>query len=229
MKCILFDTGPLISLALNNILWVLKPLKERFEGEFYITEAVKRECVDTPLSSKKFRYEAIQILKLIEDGVIKIFKDTRLDKNTSELIDLANSLYKVHGSFVKIVQYGEIESIAAAMILGAEAVVIDEFITRTLIEDTPSVKDRLEKRLHLPVEADNKNIARFKGIIQGVVVIRSFELVTVAYEADLFKDYYLHLKDPKKTLLEGILWGIKLNGCSVSEEEIDEILNLEKF
>jgi hypothetical protein len=36
------------------------------------------------------------------------------------------------------------------------------------------------------------------------------------------------LPTPKKTLLEGLLWGVKLNGCSVSEREIDEVIKIEK-
>ena len=64
--------------------------------------------------------------------------------------------------------------------------------------------------------------------MQGIRVIRSLELVTIAYELGFFKDYYLELPDPKKTLLEGLLWAIKLNGCSVSEHEIGEVMQIEK-
>ena len=31
----------------------------------------------------------------------------------------------------------------------------------------------------------------------------------------------------KRTLLESVLWGVKLNGCSVSEKEINQIIEME--
>jgi len=62
MKALVFDTGPIITLAMNNLLWLVKEMKDKFNGEFYITESVKRECVDRPLTSKKYKYEAIQVL-----------------------------------------------------------------------------------------------------------------------------------------------------------------------
>ena len=130
---------------------------------------------------------------------------------------------------MKNVQYAEIESVIAAKLLNADAIVIDEFVTRTLIENSLRVKKRMEKKLHTKIEVDNDNLNKFKKEISGIRVIRSFELVTVAYELDFFKEYYLKLPQPKKTLLEGLLWGIKLNGCSVSEQEIKEIIKIENF
>ena len=43
MRSIIFDTGPIISLVTNNMLWLLEPLKKQFKGEFYITKSVKKE------------------------------------------------------------------------------------------------------------------------------------------------------------------------------------------
>jgi hypothetical protein len=228
MKSIVFDTGPVISLAMNNLLWILKPLKEKFNGEFYLPEAVKKECVDKPLTSKKFKFEAIQVMKLIEEGTIKVYDNEKLRVDTLHLLELANSLFKAQGNFVRIVQFAEIESIVAAKVLGSECIVVDEFITRTLIENPPSAQQRLENKLHMKVDSDKSNLARFKDAVGGIKVIRSVELVTIAYEIGMFKEYYLHLPNPKKTLLEGLLWGVKLNGCSVSEREIDEVIKIEK-
>jgi hypothetical protein len=229
MRTLIFDTGPIISLATNNLLWILAPMKDKFDGEFYITEAVKLECVNKPLTSKKFKYEALQVDKLIEDGIIKVYSDEKLKDMATTLLNSANSLFKVHDSYVKIVQYAEIETVCAAKILNSEAIVVDEFITRTLIDEPLSAGKRLEKRLHENVDADKKNIASFRHQVAGIMVIRSLELVTVGFESGLFKDYYLNLPEPKKTLLEGLLWALKLNGCSVSEEEISEVIKAEKF
>ncbi|MCM2325408.1 MAG: hypothetical protein NDI94_03010 [Candidatus Woesearchaeota archaeon] len=226
-KSLVFDSGPVINIALNNLLWTLKPLKERFGGEFYITESVKRECVDRPLQSKRFKYEAIETLKVIQEGTIKVYTNRQLKSKTLALLDLCNNLFKVKGNYVKNIQYAEVESIAAAKLLEADAVVIDEFITRMVLEDPMFVKERMERKIHEIVTPDKNNLEILKAKVEGLKVIRSFELVTIAYELGIFKDYYLSIPEPKKNLLDGLLWTIKLNGCSVTEQEIEEVKKIE--
>ena len=226
-KALVFDTGPIITLAMNNLLWILKPLKEKFKGEFYITKSIERECIERPLTSKKFKFEALQILKLKQEGILKSYKDPKLKNKTQELLKLSNSLFKVHGNFIKNVQYAEIEAVGASLLLNAKAVVIDEFITRTLLETPLAVKRRMEKKMHEKVYVENENIKKFQQETKEVRVIRSVEMVTIAYELGLLNDYSLKIPEPKKTLLEALLWAVKLNGCSISEKEIKEIRKLE--
>ncbi len=228
-KALVFDTGPLINLSLNNLLYILPELKKRFKGEFYITESVKRECIDRPLTSKKFKLEALQILKLLEEGTLKIYKDPQLKNRTKNLLKMANSLFRVHDSYVKNVQYAEVEVIIASQLLNADAVVIDEFITRMIMEDPMAVKKRMEKKLHKNVKVDKENLEAFKEIVKSIKVIRSFELAVMAFEFELFKEYYLDIQEPKKTFLDALLWGIKLNGCASTEEEIRDVLKIENF
>jgi hypothetical protein len=33
--------------------------------------------------------------------------------------------------------------------------------------------------------------------------------------------------NPNRELLESVLWGVKLNGCAISEQEISELIKLE--
>lgn len=54
MRALVFDTGSIISLVTNNLLWILPPLKKQFRGDFLISEAVKGEIIDHPLKTKKF-------------------------------------------------------------------------------------------------------------------------------------------------------------------------------
>jgi hypothetical protein len=229
MKSLVFDSGPIINLAMNNLLWTLKPMKEKFNGEFFITESVRRECVERPLQSRKFKYEAIETLKLIEEGTLKVYTSRELKSKTLTLLNLVNSLFKVKGTYVKNIQYAEVESIAAAMLLRSNSVVIDEFITRMLLENPASVKERMEKKIHETVDMDKKNILIFKEKSAGLKSIRSLELITVAYEMGIFNEYVLKIKDPKRNLLDALLWAVKLNGCSVSEQEILEIQKIEGF
>ncbi len=229
MKALVFDTGPIINLAMNNLLWILKELKALFKGEFYITPSVKRESVDRPLTSKKFKFEALQVLKLVQDGILKVYEDSMLKEKTIELLRLSNSLFIAQNNFIKNVQYAEIEAIVAAKMLDASAVVIDEFITRKLIENPLLVKQRMKKKLHLPIREEKENIRLFQKETANIKVIRSFELVLIAYEKGLFKKYYLSLENAKKTLLEGLLWAVKLNGCSITQKDIEEAKKIEGF
>ena len=43
-----FDAGPVISLVMSRLAWLLPDLKKQFGGKFYITPAVKNELVDRP-------------------------------------------------------------------------------------------------------------------------------------------------------------------------------------
>ncbi|MFH2021147.1 MAG: hypothetical protein ABIJ34_07035 [archaeon] len=229
MKALVFDTGPIITLALNNMLWLLKKLKDKFNGEFYITESVYREAIERPMSSRRFKFEALQILKLKQEGVIKVYKNPKLRNSTVKLLKLSNSLFKAHGQYIKNLQYAEIETIVAAQLLGANIVVIDEFYTRMLLENPSFVKERMEKKLHEKVEIDSQNLEIFKRSVNDVKVIRSVELAVIAYENGFFKDFYLNISEPMKTLFEGILWAVKLNGCSMTENEINELIKIEEL
>ena len=142
---------------------------------------------------------------------------------------MTNSLFRVHDSYVKNVQYAEVEVIAASQLLNANAVVIDEFITRMIIEDPMSVKKRMEIKLHKNVKVDKENLKAFSNMVKNIKVIRSFELSVIAFENNMFEKYYLDIENPKKTLLEALLWGIKLNGCASTEQEINEVLKIENF
>ena len=230
MKAIVFDTGPLISLSLNNLLWLLPKLKEKYGGKFYITKAVKREAVETPLKSKKYKFEGFLILKLIEDGVLEVYDDPALKDETKKLLDMANKLFEAQGHFVKNVHYAEVEVIAAAVLMQADCIAIDEFVTRMIIEDPIKVKERMERKLHMKVSANDDNLNNFKNQVKDVKVIRSMEIVTLAYELGFLDEYAnLDIENSKKELLDAILWGVKLNGCSGMTREIAEIKKIEGF
>src|SRR3989338_1429822 len=126
MKELVFDSGPIISLTLNNLLWTLKHLKEKFKGEFYITQAVYDEVVGHPLQTRRFKFEAFQVLRLIREGTLKIYESQTLKEKTTELIDVANSIYYIHGQPLRIFHYAEMSVMAASLGLGAEAASVDE-------------------------------------------------------------------------------------------------------
>ncbi len=232
-KALVFDTGPIISLTLNNLLWTLKPLHEKFNGDFIIPKGVYKELVEKPLETKKYKFEAMQILPYIAEGIVKVVDSKKIEKRAKEILDKANRCFKAKGSWIKIVHQGEMEAIALCKLKGSKSLVIDERTTRMLIEEPENIRNYLEKKLHTRVEANENNILWIKKELSMIKVIRSFELAVVSYDLGLFKRYIAEgekkiiKKDIKKLLLEGILWGIKLNGCSVKYDEIEKTVRAE--
>jgi hypothetical protein len=226
-KALVFDTGPIISLTTSNLLWLLDYLKTNFRGKFYITPAVRRELVDHPIETKKFKFEALQVQYRISKGVIDIASTQELNQLAEQLYVFANHSFVCKGHHIKIVSIAEMETIAWAIITGAQAAVVDERTTRLLVEEPESLKKILIGNLSCEVEIDQQNVNRFLDLTKGIRIIRSIELVLVAYERHMLDRYLLHTPNDHKILLESILWNVKLHGCSVSREEIDRIVAVE--
>ncbi len=227
MKSVVFDSGPIISFDLNNLLWVLEPLKRKFNGKFYITDPVKKELVDRPLEIKKYKFEAIQVEKMIEDNVIEIVNEDFISQDAQKLLSLANQIFMAHGNCIRIVHYAEMSAVAAGISLSSEAVVIDEKTARMIVENPLLLADMLKNTLHTPIRINEKNLKEFRGITKGVKIIRSVELSAVAYELGLLDKYVTRIPQARKNLLESILWGLKLSGCAVSRGEIEDLLRIE--
>ena len=227
MKSLIFDAGPVISLATNNLLWTLKPLKNKFNGKFYITDAVKRELIDRPLETKKFKFEAIQVERLIEDKILEIADSDIIKENAVRLLTTANAIFRAYDNYIKIVHYAEMSVIAAALSLDSNAVAVDEKTTRFLTENPRTIAEILRKTLHTSISINENNLKEFKNTVNNLKIIRSIELVVVAYEHGFLDNYITKIPNARKNLLESVLWGVKLNGCAVSEDEIEQILRME--
>lgn len=225
MKSLVFDSGPVISLVMDNLMWTLRSLNKKFNGDFYITNEVKNELIDKPLTSKRFKFEAMYIKEFLDEGVLKL-ADEDLTVETNRLLRLSNSIYKTRTEYLKLFQKAEIESLVLVKHLNAEALVVDERTLRMLIEEPQNLKDLLNKKLSRKVTIDSSNLKQFQRIIGDVNVIRSSELLVVAFELGLLDKY---ADGNRRELLDGILWGVKLRGCSISSEEIYKIIKLEGF
>ncbi|MAF99082.1 MAG: hypothetical protein CMH61_00565 [Nanoarchaeota archaeon] len=222
MKSLCFDSGPIISLAMGRLLWILKPLKEHFGGKFYITPSVRRELVERPLKIKRFQFEALEVIKLLKEGVIEVY-DTIPQNIANKLDHMANKTYTRDGRPLKIIHSGEIETVACAMALKNHGIVMDERTTRLLIEKPTQLKKLLGRRLHTSVQPIPQNIKEFTTFVGKIKIIRSIELVAAAYKLGILNDYIPALRNGKSTLLDAVLWGTKYNGCAVTENEILEI------
>ena len=126
--------------------------------------------------------------------------------------------------------FAEMEVISCAKFVKAEAIVIDERTTRKLIEDPEGHVRYLERKLGTKITIDMEKFQQMKEELKNLRVIRSIELAVISFELGLYKEFTdakFKQVDLNKAILEGVLWGIKLNGCSVREDEINEIINLE--
>jgi len=221
MRCIVFDASPVISLAMNSLLPVACELKKHYKGSFCITQCVKEEVVDAPLDTKKFKFQALQILRLINDKIITVISSEKFSELRDKLLQLANGIYIAKENPIRIVHRGEMESLAAAVTERASAYVVDERTTRKLIEEPMVLKEILEQKLHTQVKINSSNLDEFKKLVGEIRLLRSFELMIIAFELGILDDYLPETENPKRVLLEAVLWGLKLDGCAVSQEEIE--------
>ena len=226
-RSIIFDAGPIISLTTNNLLWILEPLKKAFGGSFFITPSVKRELVDVPLLNKRYKFEALQVLRFIEQGILQVLDYKTFAQEGQKLSSLANKSFSARGRNLRLFQTAEMDVIAAAIMYEAESVVIDERTTRMMIEQPRDLKKVVEHRLHTKVKLDRGNSNDFRKKTKKVKLLRSTELVMMAYELGLLDEYVGKIPEARKELLQSVLWGLKIRGCSVTQEEIDEAVRFE--
>lgn len=220
MKALIFDSSSIITLAMNNLLSILIPLKKKFKGKFYITEEVKKEVVDKPLQIKRFELNALMISNLIKDKVIELYTGGLSDK-TAVFLDKANNVFEAKGEHLKILHMGEVSCIALYDKLKREnhkvSLVVDERTTRMLCENPANLERLLEKKLHTDVIINNENALVFKGL----EIIRSAELCFVAYKSEM-----IHLPAKPILAVDALLYASKYNGCSISHEEIEKVKRL---
>ncbi|MBI4150605.1 hypothetical protein HY492_00610 [Candidatus Woesearchaeota archaeon] len=227
MKTLFFDTGPIISLTTNNLLWLLPKLKEAFNGEFAITDGVKYELVQKPLETKKFKFEAIQVQGMIEQKALDVIISPAIRQKAQYLQNLANRIFVIRRQPMQILQQGECETLAAALLSNVQTIVCDERITRTLIEAPHQLQQLYERRLHEKVEVNDQALHEFSKAVHGIKVIRSVELVLIAYEKGYLNQYLVKVPNVRRELLDSLLWGVKLHGAAISEEEIAELVKEE--
>lgn len=236
MKYLIFDAGPIISLAMNGMLPVIEKLKEVFEGEFILTPQVKNEVVDRPMKIKKFKLEAIHVKDMIDRGIFKmsseIVSNQKLNKEIKQILKLTNGVLRnaQTGGKIKIIHDGEAACLAFSNLCGADStiansdkkagarsvIVIDERTTRMLTEAPQNLEKMMERKLHTPLIMEPSLLNGLKNF----KFIRSAELLFIAYKKDL-----IPIKK-NKDLLDALLYGVKFKGCAISSVEIEEMKKL---
>ncbi len=224
MKALIFDSGTLINLSMNGLLYVLEALKKNFDGKFLITQSVKHEVIDRPMGVMRFELGALKIKELLDKGVLELpssigIAGEKLQLETRELMDIANHFIQVRGQWVNLVSEAEISCLALSDELskiGFETLIaIDERTTRILCENPSSLERIMSEKLHQRVTL----IAEDLSIFSKYRFIRSSEIVFAAYKKDL-----VSLKGDK--VLEALLYATKFSGSAISFEEIEIIKKL---
>lgn len=224
-KSIVFDTSSIISLVTNNMLWILPPLKKKFNGDFLVPGAVYKEMISVPLHSKKYKFEAMVVCEYIHKGVIKSNRNMNLKPQTDELLNLTNRIFKIKERDMKLFHPGEVETLILADTLNSSAIVTDERSMRLLMEDPKRLAKLLTKKFHSKVKVNKEVLKTFKSKTKDVTVLRSTELALMAYDLGLMDHFLKHHN--KKELIDAMLWGLKTRGCAISPHEIDDYKNLE--
>lgn len=224
-KILIFDSSTIISLSLNNLLYVLERLHEKHNVRFIIPEEVKYEIIEKPLQIKRFELEALMIRELLDKGVIELPENIQISskeikEKTFEILKAANSSFMARGEWIKLLSAGEGSCFALGEILkekGIEyALAIDERTARMLSEKPENLQRLLEKKLHTPVKMNKGNLAVFSD----TRIIRSAEICYIAYKNNL-----VELKDGIQ-LVDAMLYATKYKGCAISTQEIEDIKKL---
>ncbi len=223
-KAIIFDASTIISFSMNGLLRELRELKKIFKGKFLITEKVKFEAIDKPMTIDRFRLEAIKIRGMLEDKTFELptsfgVKHSDILKKTEDYMSSANSVFTGEKGEIHLIELGEASCLALSEILTQKGIpniiAVDERTTRSLCETPRELKNFLEKKLHTRINVDTEKINLFKNF----KFIRSTELIYVAYKRGL-----LELKN--HDTLNALLYAMKYKGCAISRDEIQEIENL---
>ena len=189
-KAIIFDASTLISFAMASLYDELRKLKENFNGKFLITQDVKREVIDKPLEIRRFQLEALKIQQMMEDKVLETadslgIKDEEVSKKTLEMVNIANNSFTSGRKELKLIDKGEASCMALSKILTEKGinnvVAVDERTMRMLCEKPEGLKKYLERKMRINVKMKKNAFEIFKGF----KIIRSIELIYVAYKKGL--------------------------------------------
>lgn len=224
MKLLIFDSSTLISFAINGLFSELESLRKIFPGKFLLTQEVYSEVITKPMNIKKFELEAIKLDSLIKKGVFEFpdvlnISNKQVSEKTKEILDLANSTFSDKNQNIHIIDSGEASVMALSSILSKmkhEVIIaVDERTTRMMCESSENLKNLLEKKLHLSLNVDKSKLKQ----MEKCNLIRSSELLYVAWKKGIISK-----ENPK--ILDALLWAVKLRGCSIGDDEIEEIKRL---
>ncbi len=222
---VLCDSGVLISLTAGCLDNILYHFSEHHNVRFVIPPSVEYETVTRPLYNglKKHLFSAIRIKDAIADGVIEVV-DAKVEDEARKVMHAANNMFYMKGQPIRLLQFGESEMLALASALGVEDIIVDERTTRMLIEAPFQLKAHLESEFQVNVMVNKNSFRELSSRISKLNVLRSSELVVLAYENGYFKNF----SNLQREALEAALYKMKYSGCSISFDEIKGYIEMER-
>lgn len=219
---IVADSSSIISLTSTCMSPILRAMK----AEIVVTKKVYDEIITRPAKTKRYALESLKIRKLFLDGVLAIRNPQSGLLN--DIMDKANSIYRVGKQPLKIIHLGEAEVMALLSELEADAFLVDERTTRLLVEDPEGLRELLSRKNNRGVDMDRRVLSELQEILPTETIIRSTELAAIAYEKGLFRDMLGIDGVKQEKVLEAILCSLKFSGCSISWNEINKYRRLVK-
>ena len=224
-KDILCDSGSLITLTSACMDRTLYFLHEKFGVRFIIPPSVEYETISRPLYGglNHFAFSAIRIKEALNDNILtKIEGNVRSE--AKRILDLANNVFYVKGNQLNLIQIGEAEMLALASSIDVNNILLDERTTRMLIEAPFKLKEHLETEFSATIMVDSDRMHKFSDAFKSMNVIRSSEIVIIAYE----NGFLDHFNSLKKEALEAVLYKVKYAGCSIRFDEIRQYIKTVK-
>ncbi len=219
MKAIVFDSGPIITFALNSLLPMFTFLQNHYEGIFYIPTDVRKEIIDQPSRSRKFAFESYLVRGLLKDNIIEVFDTKVYHQETDMITSLANSIYSINNKDLEILNPGELDALVLAKNINAEAVVVDERTTRLILENPYRLRKTLSKKFRGVVKIHKERLKEFEKHFSTLRIIRSVELALIGLDRGYFNSMIRF--ENKENFVKSLLWALKVNGAAISEREIE--------
>lgn len=212
------DSSSLISLSASCLVDIMKELCKELKMRLIISKAVLDESIRNPLKIRRFELSALRINKGILDGWLEVKGLSKDEQHFArEIMETANSCFLSKHGYLKIIQLGESEMLALAKSINAKGILIDERTTRMIIEEPEKLRRLLQKRHGEKVIMNKEKAKFFKKNFGKLTIVRSSELIALAYEKGLLQEAL----GESKEILKAALYSLKYNGCSLSSREIE--------
>ncbi len=217
MTTVICDASSIISLSETCNIDALQYLKDNAGVAFVIPPAVQKELVESPLRVKHYWFSALRMRRLINAGTLRKAASPNLRKEKRKMESLANSVFKVGKRPLKILHAGELECLALASSLKADALLVDEKTTRLLVENPELLLNSIEHEHKGRVSVNKKSLRDFRKAAY-YPVIRSTEIIAIAAEQGFFRDY----AEDEGEAARAAMHALRYAGCSVTRRELEE-------
>ena len=220
-KTVVCDSSSLISLSQTCTANVVEFLRKKTGVRFVAPPSVYAESVAKPSGITKFAASALRIKRLFGQKSISIDgADIALD--TQRILEAGNRLFSVGGRPLELLHLGESECLALAKKTPGARLLVDEKTLRMLLEAPDKMQAILQTEYRERLAADPARMRAWKSLCADIPLIRSTEVLSVAYEKGYYNDYGT---DASAAWQAGLA-ALKNAGCSVTFKEMDEYRRL---